>query len=172
MKAFWTAAFVPALAVIGVLTAPAVAAADDFLWAKMTPLQEVPVCSSVGSGNFLAKISDDKTAVDYELTYVLEGTVTQGHIHLAQVFASGGISVWLCQTSSNPDPTDFSPICPPSGTVTGTFTSANVIGPAGQGIAAGEFAELLRAMRHGLTYANVHSTICPGGEVRGQIWRK
>jgi hypothetical protein len=179
MKSFWIALLVPALAVIGGLTAPTVALADDSLWAKLGPLQEVPICSSIGSGTFQAKISDDKTSVDYELTYVLEGTVTQGHIHVAQVFASGGISVWLCQTASNTDPTGLAPTCPPSGTVTGTFTKANVIGPTSQGIAGSptgaseaEFAELLRALRHGLTYANVHSSICPSGEVRGQIWKK
>jgi hypothetical protein len=44
-----------------------------------------------------------------------------------------------------------------------------VIGPAGQGIAAGEFAELLAAMRAGVTYVNVHSTLYPGGEIRAQI---
>ena len=39
----------------------------------------------------------------------------------------------------------------------------------GQGIAAGEMAELIRAMRHGYTYANVHTTLNPAGLVRGQI---
>jgi hypothetical protein len=53
--------------------------------------------------------------------------------------------------------------------VTGRFTSANVIAITAQGIAAGEVDELLRAMRNGLTYANVHSNLCGGGEVRGQI---
>ena len=179
MKSFWTVVLVTALAVTGMLMAPTVAVAEDSLWAKLTPLQEVPVCSSIGSGNFKAEISDNQTAVDYELTYVLEGTVTQGHIHLGQIFASGGISVWLCQTAGNTDPAGLAPPCPPSGTVTGTFTKANVVGPTPQGIAGGpggasdgDFAELLRALRHGLTYANVHSNICPGGEVRGQIWKK
>jgi CHRD domain len=179
MKSFWIAVLVPALAVIGVLAAPAVAVADDSLWAKLGPLQEVPVCSATGSGTFKATISDDKTAVDYELTYVLEGMVTQGHIHVGQIFTTGGISVWLCQTAAQVDPTGLAPDCPPSGTVTGTFTKANIAGPMGQGIAGSpggasdaEFAELLRLLRHGLTYANVHSSICPGGEVRGQIWKK
>jgi hypothetical protein len=38
-----------------------------------------------------------------------------------------------------------------------------------QGINTGEFDELLRAIRAGKTYANVHSTTWPAGEVRGQI---
>ena len=58
---------------------------------------------------------------------------------------------------------------PQEGVVTGTVTSADVIGPASQGIAPGEFGELVRAMRAGITYVNVHSTMFPAGEIRGQI---
>jgi hypothetical protein len=53
--------------------------------------------------------------------------------------------------------------------VSGTITPASVIGPAAQGIQAGEFAELVRALRAGAAYANVHTTTFPGGEIRGQI---
>jgi hypothetical protein len=48
-------------------------------------------------------------------------------------------------------------------------TAENVIGPAGQGVSPGEFAEALAAIRHGLGYANVHSSKIPTGEIRGQI---
>jgi hypothetical protein len=44
-----------------------------------------------------------------------------------------------------------------------------VIGPTGQGIAPGEFAELVRAIRAGATYANVHTDKHPTGEIRGHI---
>jgi len=85
--------------------------------------------------------------------------------------------VFLCQTTSNPDPTDHAPTCPQSGTVIGTLTAANMTGGAsGQGIAPDEFAELVRAIRAGVTYANVHSAAGMGvptnfaeGEIRGQI---
>jgi hypothetical protein len=47
---------------------------------------------------------------------------------------------------------------------------ANVIGGANaQGIAAGEFAEVLKAIRAGVVYVNVHSALFPGGEIRGQL---
>jgi hypothetical protein len=53
--------------------------------------------------------------------------------------------------------------------VSGTITPASVVGPAAQGIATGEFGELVRALRAGAAYANVHTTTFPAGEIRGQI---
>lgn len=38
-----------------------------------------------------------------------------------------------------------------------------------QGVEAGSFDVLVRAIRAGYTYANVHTTRWPGGEIRGQI---
>jgi hypothetical protein len=77
--------------------------------------------------------------------------------------------MFLCQTAANPDPTGLAPSCPQSGTVTGVLQAANVIGPAGQGIAALEFSEVLAALRAGVTYANVHSTKFLTGEIRAQL---
>jgi len=56
-----------------------------------------------------------------------------------------------------------------AGLVTGTITPADVIGPTAQGIAPGEWNELVAAIRAGVAYANVHSTTQPAGEIRGQI---
>jgi len=53
--------------------------------------------------------------------------------------------------------------------VTGTLTAASVVGPTAQGIAAGEFAEVVQAIRNGAAYANVHSQAFPGGEIRDQV---
>jgi hypothetical protein len=53
--------------------------------------------------------------------------------------------------------------------VSGVITAAQIVGPAAQGIATGEFAELVDALRSGAAYANVHTTTFPAGEIRGQI---
>jgi len=137
---------------------------------RLNPFQEVPSVSSAAKGEFRFRINRNGDEIDYELSYAgLEGDVRQAHIHLGQKHVNGGISVFLCQTTFNPDPTGNAPTCLQSGTVTGHLTAANIIGPAGQGIAAGEFAELVKAIRAGQTYANVHSTKFPGGEIRAQI---
>lgn len=47
-----------------------------------------------------------------------------------------------------------------------------MIGPAAQGIDPGEFGELVRAIRAGTTYANVHTVKYPGGEIRAQLERR
>ena len=131
--------------------------------------QEVPSVSSVARGTFRAELSNDASEISYRLTYSgLEGSVQQAHIHFGQRDVNGGISVFLCTNLGN-GPAGTQP-CPASpATVTGTIVAANVIGPAGQGIAAGEFAELVKAMRAGVTYANVHSDKFPGGEIRAQL---
>lgn len=60
------------------------------------------------------------------------------------------------------------PACPATeGTVTGTLTAASMVG-GGHEIVAGEFAELVDAIRAGATYANIHTQQLPGGEIRDQ----
>jgi len=141
------------------------------LRADLRGFEEPPSVSSTGSGEFRARISPDETSFEYDLTFQdLEGDVTQSHIHIGQKGVNGGISIWLCGTAALPGPPG-TPSCggPRAGGASRTVTAADVIGPAGQGIAAGEFAEVLAAMREGFTYANVHSTRNPPGEIRGQI---
>lgn len=133
--------------------------------------EEVPAISTTANGEFRARISRDETEISYELSYAdLEGDVTQSHIHFGQHGVNGGISVWLCSNlASPPTPEGTQPCPPPPATISGTIMAGDVVGPAGQGISAGEFAELVRAIRAGDTYVNVHSSLFPGGEIRSQI---
>jgi len=145
---------------------------DNSFQARLRGSNEAPAVSTGAQGAFSMKIARDGSEFSYVLTFSgIEGTVTQAHIHLGQPNVSGGIMIWLCQTTTNQPSTGPSvPVCPnPGGTVTGTVNAANVIGPAGQGVSAGEFAEALAAIHRGLAYANVHSSKIPGGEIRGQI---
>ena len=157
------------LVVVVLWFGPSPAATQPFprVRATLTGYEETPTLSTAASGSFVAHIGAD--AIDYELSYEgVQTGVLQAHIHLGRPAISGGISAFLC--SNLPSPPPGTPACPTtSGTVTGTITPSSVIGPAGQGIAAGEFDELVRAILNGATYANVHSTAFPAGEIRGQI---
>jgi hypothetical protein len=136
---------------------------DGGVQARLKGFEEVPAVSTVASGSFEAQIDRAAQRIDYELSYMdLEATVLFAHIHLGQRTANGGVAAFLCGGGGKP-------ACPQSGTVTGTIVPADVVGPAAQGIAPGEFDELVRAIRAGVTYANVHSEKFPGGEIRGQI---
>lgn len=136
-------------------------------------LSEVPSVATAASGKFSATIDEAGGSIQYRLAYSgLEGDVRQAHIHFGQRKVNGGVMVYLCQTTFNPDPTGLAPTCPQSGAVTGTLTAANVIGPTGQGVDAGGFADLVMAIKAGAAYANVHSTKFPGGEVRAQLAAK
>jgi hypothetical protein len=131
--------------------------------------------STPAKGSFRARIDDRKDIISYELHYEgLTGNVTQAHIHFGQRHTVGGIVVWLCQTMASPAPAAVANLTPPcpgptSGTVSGTITPAQVIAAVGQGIDAGDFEEVVAAIRAGRAYANVHSTEFPPGEIRGHI---
>lgn len=136
----------------------------------LSGFEEVPAISTSGNGAFHVRISGDETSVSWELSYAdLEGDVTQSHIHLGQAGVNGGVFVFLCSNLGNgPAGTQLCP--PPPATISGSFTAADLVGgAAAQGIAPGELDEVIRAMRAGRTYVNVHSTLFPGGEIRAQI---
>lgn len=162
-----------ALAVVGGLSiVPLAAATAEEVHIPLRGLQEVPSVSSPAEGLFRARIGPDDDKIAYELKYRhLKGEVLQAHIHFGQRHVNGGISVFLCQSAGAPDPSGLAPTCPASGRVQGLLRANNVIGPAAQGLDAGEIAELIAAIRAGAAYVNVHTSVFPGGEIRGQSRR-
>jgi hypothetical protein len=143
----------------------------------------------LSDGTGTAKLDLDKTAgtITYTLTYSnvgttppQTGTVSQAHIHFGKSRDSGGILVFFCTnlTFSGTGPTPQS--CPQnSGTVTGTWTKADVQAIPGQNVVAGDFDALEDALESNTAYANIHTipvqgapptvTAYPGGEIRGQV---
>jgi CHRD domain len=122
--------------------------------------------SSPATGTFEATIDDESQSISFTLTYSgLTAPITVSHIHLGNRAQNGGVSAFICGGGSQP-------ACPTNsteGTITGTIAPVNVVGPSGQGIAPGEWQELVDAMRAGVTYVNVHDGTFPAGEIRGQI---
>jgi hypothetical protein len=152
------------LAVLAVVAIPALAGNDeDEFRTRLSGFQETPrTISTAGRGSFTAELRG--MTLEYRLSYSgLEGgTVLGAHIHLGQRATTGDVIAFLCGGGDKPP-------CPQQGEVSGVIDAADVIGPSGQGIAPGEFAEVVRALRQGFVYANVHTQTYPGGEIRGQV---
>lgn len=128
----------------------------------MTGAQETPPRPSRAQGQLNLTPSADGTELHYRLLVANIEDVTQAHIHLAPPGSPGPVIAWLY------------PAAPPAQHIPGRFdgvlaegviTDAQVVGPlAGQGLAA-----LVAAIREGNAYANVHTTLFPPGEIRGQV---
>src|SRR5574337_34676 len=108
--------------------------------------------STTGIGFFFATLNDAENHIDFTLVYFsLEAPATVAHIHLGAPGVTGGVVAPLCGVAPKP-------ACPDSGVfLNGSIDPGDVITVPNQGIGAGEFAKLVRAMRAGLTYANVHT---------------
>jgi len=135
--------------------------------ARLSGYQEVPAINTTGAGALKASVNSAGTVLSYTLTYSgLSGPAAAAHIHFAQPGVNGGVVLWLCGGGSKP-------ACPAAGVpISGTVTAGDVTalpGVAAQGMAAGDLAAVLKAMRAGVAYANVHTAAFPGGEIRGQI---
>jgi CHRD domain len=161
------ATFALMVALFGLAAIPARA---DLMFADPNGFDEVPTLSSPARADFRARLNKEETEIAFSLKYAGFTTpVAQAHIHFGRTAINGGIMVFLCSNLGNgPAGT---PACPATeGTVTGTLTAAGMVGgAAGQGIAAGEFAEMVDAIRAGATYVNIHTQQFPGGEIRDQV---
>jgi hypothetical protein len=161
---------VAVVALLGVVAAAVATGGEHRIRERLTGYQEQPLAlSTTGSGKFEATMRRFGGEFQYRLSYRdLEAPVTQAHIHFGAENQVGGISVFLCTNLGN-GPAGTQPCPPAPATITGTIGPHDVIGPAGQGIAPGEFEEFLDALEAGATYVNVHSTKYPVGEIRAQI---
>ena len=140
---------------------------------RLDGYQEVPSVSTPASGGLVLHVAPDGLSLGYALRYEnLQGNVTQAHIHFGRTAINGGIVLWLCGTATNAGPAG-TPVCPGpnSGSVSGTLDASDVVAPMpmNQGILAGEFSEVVDALRNHAAYGNVHSNLFPGGEIRGNI---
>ena len=161
-----------AVAAAGALTiavTTAVAGDGNKIREHLTGYEEVPAISTAASGDFRATLRASQGEIVYRLSYTaLSGDVTQAHIHFGQISVNGGISAFLCSNLGNgPAGTQACPSAP--ATIHGTIRATDIIGGASsQGIQPGDFGPILRAIKTGTTYVNIHTDKYPGGEIRGQ----
>ena len=153
------------LLVMSGLAVPALAA-EQFFTASLLSGNETPVSlSTAGTGAFGGVVDASEGSMQFQLHYrdLIGGDVVGAHIHFGRAATTGGIMIHFCGTGGKP-------ACPPSPAIlTGTVTSADVVAVTAQGVAAGDFAQVVRALRRGDAYVNVHTATYPSGEIRGQV---
>jgi CHRD domain. len=156
---FWTIAALAA----SLLVAPAAFSETERFSARLIGANEVPPINSDGRANFQMAIRPG--AITFSLNFSdLSSPLAVAHLHFAPSKVAGGVMIFLCGGGGQP-------ACPAatSGSITGTITAANVTGPTGQGITAGDLDSALDAVRDGLSYANMHTANFQTGEIRGQV---
>lgn len=132
--------------------------------ATLTGAQEVPERNSPAKGE--VKVAFDKgftkLDVDLKVSSNTVGVITRAHFHCAKPGENGPIVFGLF------DPGPFPVSDRVNGTLTNTdYTGADCVPTTGRPV--NNLASLAFAMREGLIYANVHTSVFPGGEVRGQM---
>jgi hypothetical protein len=149
----------------------------------LTGLKEAPqIVLTSGTGTFKATIAKDGSSIEYELTFQnLESDARQAHIHLGYPQNAGNIVLWLCD-SDGPglpaSPFAATPLCSQNsepgdvknGRVEGTLTAADLVVQAANGITSqADFSDVVRLIRNGRSYVNVHTANIGAGEIRSQI---
>lgn len=136
---------------------------------QLSGAQEDPTVITDGRGSATLRIQG--ASLVYDVRYLdLESDIEQAHIHIGDDDTTGGIAAFLCSDLGNGPAGTAS--CPPApGRLTGAIVASEVIGPAAQGVPPGNIAKLIRAVRAGLVYINIHTVGSPAGEIRGDVKR-
>ena len=131
--------------------------------AELRGRNEVPLTLSTARGSLELTVNSVDTSVHFVLNYSgLQTTVSASHIHVGQPDVNGGVTVFFCGGGGRP-------ACPQQGPVEGDFTANDVLPLTTQQLDSKNLEKLLKAIRAGQTYANVHTATSPGGEIRGPI---
>jgi len=142
-------------------TAGQAAAESASLVAILTPSQEVPATNSQASGEARIFFNTDLNQLVCTLTVNNINDLNQAHFHLGKPGENGPVVLWLYPNAAPPA------VKPGSTTgllASGTYNSSMLVGP----MAGGNINDLSRALARGEAYANVHTVVNPGGEIRGQ----
>jgi hypothetical protein len=139
---------------------------DAVLRAELRGLNEVPPTASGATASLRATLDEDAQTINFTINYQgMSGPPVAAHVHFGPTKVNGGVMFFFCGGGGKP-------ACPAatSGTITGTVAVADIVGPAAQGVAAGDFDDVVRAIATGNTYANIHSATFPAGELRGRVF--
>lgn len=158
-----------ALATAGI--APSANAAVLVFGANLSGLNENPVNASPGSGFVTVTIDDVANTIHFNADFAdLLGMTTAAHVHCCAVAGSNA------PVAVGPGTLPTFPLGVTSGSYdftlnlldTATYT-AGFVTNFGGGTVQGARDAIIDRMMGGETYFNVHSTVFPGGEIRGQL---
>ena len=165
------------LFVLGLAVVTAAAAGLNRNWSvHANGSQEVPPHETHGQAQAIFHLSPDGNSLDYKLIAANIENVFMAHIHMAGPGVNGMIVVWLYPSTA------VGVQAPPAGgriqgvIAQGTITAQNLTGP----LAGHPLSDLIRAMRTGNAYVNLHTSDgvdppntgagdFPGGEIRADI---
>jgi hypothetical protein len=138
--------------------------ADTIYTATLLGSNEVPSNASPGTGSAVFTLNGNLLTIDETFTG-LTAAASAAHIHCCAPLGTNAIVAV--------------PFTPFPNTTSGTFNATVDLSLAGTynasfitqegGTAAGAEAGLIAALNSGDTYANIHDTNFPAGEIRGQI---
>ena len=148
-----------ALAAMGGMACNDATEGKEVFVAVLTGAEEVPPRATAAHGR--AEIYVEGNTIHYAIEIDDAANITAAHIHNAPVGVNGGVRLFLFPH-------------PGSGLTSGMFSTtekAILVQSTAQAsdVTGITFNELLTLMRNGGAYVNVHSTLFPGGEIRGQI---
>jgi hypothetical protein len=138
------------------------AAAPQTFTAHLTGGQEVPPVQTKATGQATFKLSQDGKSLHYKLSVANLLGITMAHIHIGPPGQNGPVAVWLYPSHPYPELKigKFSGVL-----AEGTVTAKNLAGPLkGKSLPA-----LIKDMKSGRAYVNVHTSAHPEGAIRGEI---
>jgi CHRD domain len=146
-------------AVLALLVGTASAEAQNLNFtALLSGANETPGIASGAGGTATITLNTATRAVTYRIdVYNMPSGTTAAHFHTGGPGVAGPVVVnFTVQTNVS---NDFS--------ISGTATASDLVSRQAQGI--GSWEDFVQALTLGQIYVNVHSTVNPGGEVRGQV---
>jgi CHRD domain len=133
--------------------------------ATLLSSNEVPANTSTGTGTFVATLDTSTNVFTYDVTFTgLTTNVTLGHIHGP---AAAGVNAGTTINFGSLAGATFT-----TGATSGTAHGVTTLTAATSITSTVTGDSLKKLLFAGLTYANVHTTQNPGGEIRGQITKQ
>lgn len=128
------------------------------LTAELSGSNEAPGVLTGGAGGAIVTLDLATQSVTYKVdVFNMPSGTTAAHFHVGGPGLAGPVVVnFIVQTNIS---NDFS--------ISGTATAADLVRRTAQGI--GSWDDFIQSLVGGQIYVNVHSSVNPGGEIRGQL---